>query len=46
VLLLDLALLALFVAADIRSGVVMAVLISAAIPIAWLLRRNRSPAPA
>jgi amino acid transporter len=46
VLLLDLALLALFVAADARSGVVMAVLISAAIPIAWLLRRNRSPAPA
>jgi amino acid transporter len=46
VLLLDLALLALFVAADIRSGVVMAVLISAAIPIAWLLRRNRSTAPA
>jgi APA family basic amino acid/polyamine antiporter len=46
VLLLDVALLALFIAADPLSGLVMAVLISAAMPIAWLLRRNRIPATA
>jgi APA family basic amino acid/polyamine antiporter len=44
VLLLDVALLALFIAADPRSGMVMAVLVSAAMPIAWLLRRNRAAA--
>lgn len=46
VLLLDSALLAAFIAADLRSGLVMALLISAAIPIAWLIRRNRVPAAA